>query len=137
MWNACTFVCIFVYIYLSLYCTLNMLMYICVYIYMYKTEYTYIYHIYKHGTEQKCISTYTKTTRTIFFAKNKQNTIVPSSKQKDFHGTCCYCIAYGNIEIHAVTFLFFFKFVYDIILFENEVYILINIVTRFHDTMGT
>ena len=34
-------------------------------------------------------------------------------------------------------FFFFFNFVCDVILFENEVYILINSVTRFDDTMGT
>ena len=61
-----------------------------------------------------CTSTYTKTTRTTRcdFLKKKRAAmaIVPSSKTKQkIHGTCCYWIAYGNIEIHAVTFLFFFK----------------------------
>ena len=46
----------------------------------------------------------------------KQKTIVPSKKKKWY---MLLWIAYGNIEIHAVTFLFFFKFVYDIILFER------------------
>ena len=69
--------------------------------------------------------------------------LVPSSKQtkinnkKTLHGTCCYWIAYGNSEIHAGTFSFFFNIVCDVILFENEVCILINSVTRFDDTIGT
>ena len=53
-------------------------------------------------------------------------------------GYIAVCICLLNNEIHAVfLFPFFFNFVCDVILFENEFYILINSVTRFDDTMGT
>ena len=43
-----------------------------------------------------------------------------------------------EIVKHMQTFYFsFFNLVCDVILFENEVYILINSVARFDDTLGT
>ena len=89
-----------------------------------------------HGHTARAVHSAIKKILAIFFLNRADMALVPSSKQtkKTLHGTCCYWIAYGISEIHAIIF---FNIVCDVILFENEVYILINSVTRFDDTMGT
>ena len=128
---------------------------------MSKLQCTYIYHIYKHGNGQGtnkmyvyiniyvqrhgprfptspfCFSLFSS----FFNNKSKQNSLSCHSKHWPFflkQKKCRCWIAYGNNEVHAFTFFVnLFHLRVWVILFHKEVYIFINIVTRYQNTMAT
>ena len=95
-----------------------------------KSRYMYVYiNMYENDTGHALRPFF------LVFKNRAAMALVPSSNNKKVH--VVIGLRMEIVKSMQSPFFSFLKFVCDVILFENEVYILINTVTHFLDTMGT